>query len=173
MKLGGGDGANTKTGRVFERTVDLRTSLLSKAHFKVLGNEVMYKGEPIGLLFSGHTLYSDFFESYGISWRTVLSRKLLPDEALYLPSKRTLFIIEKKFQQGVGSVDEKLQTCGFKRRQYERLCKAIPGCRVEYIYILNDWFRNQVYRDVLAYINEVGCHYRFNSFPYDLFGIPE
>ena len=35
--------------------------------------------------------------------------------------RETLFIIEVKYQQVEGSVDEKLQTCDFKRKQYLKL----------------------------------------------------
>jgi len=45
-----------------------------------------------------------------------------------------------KFQKVAGSVDEKLQTCGFKKRQYTELLKPLD-INVEYIYILNDWFQ--------------------------------
>jgi hypothetical protein len=39
-----------------------------------------------------------------------------------------------------GSVDEKLQTCDFKRKQYLKLVQPL-GIKVEYVYVLNDWFK--------------------------------
>jgi len=42
----------------------------------------------------------------------------LPDDAMLVIIRETLFIIEIKFQQVEGSVDEKLQTCDFKRKQF-------------------------------------------------------
>ena len=45
--------------------------------------------------------------------------------------RETLFIIEVKYQQLAGSVDEKLQTCDFKRKQYLKLVNYL-GLKVEY-----------------------------------------
>jgi len=73
---------------------------------------------------------------------------LLPDDALLVIVRETLFIIEVKYQQVEGSVDEKLQTCDFKCKQYLKLVGSL-GLKVEYVYVLNDWFRNPRYKDVL------------------------
>lgn len=62
-----------------------------------------------------------FLEEYNIDWRKTISKKLLPDDALLVIIRETLFIIEVKYQQVEGSVDEKLQTCDFKRKQYVKL----------------------------------------------------
>jgi len=43
----------------------------------------------------------------------------LQDDAIYVMSNNTVFIIEVKYQEVAGSVDEKLQTCGFKLNQYK------------------------------------------------------
>jgi len=55
-----------------------------------------------------------------------------------------LHIIEKKWQEVSGSVDEKLQTCGFKIRQYNRLVEG-TGLEVKFTYLLNDWFTHPGY----------------------------
>lgn len=101
----------------------------------------------------------------------VISKKLLPDEALLVIVRETLFIIEVKYQQVPGSVDEKLQTCDFKRKQYLKLVAPL-GLRVEYVYILNDWFKKPGYKDVLDYIHSVNCHYKFNELPLAWLGLP-
>jgi hypothetical protein len=75
-----------------------------------------------------------------------------------------------KFQNGPGSVDEKLQTCDFKKKQYTKLLKK-GGIKVEYIYVLNDWFRKPEYKNVLGYIREVGCHFYFNEIPLKALGL--
>ena len=62
---------------------------------------------------------------------------LLPDETIFVLANNTLFIIEMKFQKVAGSVDEKLQTCDFKKKQYEKLLSG-TGIRVEYCYILSE-----------------------------------
>lgn len=77
-----------------------------------------------------------------------------------------------KYQQGHGSVDEKLQTCDFKKKQYLKLVQPL-GIKVEYVYLLNDWFENPSYKDVLDYIRSVDCHYTFNALPLSWFGLPQ
>lgn len=74
------------------------------------------------------------------------------------------YIIEKKFQNSAGSVDEKLPGCDFKKRIYQKLFKNL-NYKVEYLYVLSDWFKQAQYRDVLEYIREVECHYFFNEIP--------
>lgn len=43
---------------------------------------------------------------------------------------------------------------------------------VEYIYILNDWFKQPKYKDVLDYIISVHCQYYFNYIPLKKLGLP-
>ena len=100
-----------------------------------------------------------------------LSKKLLPDEALYVIVNNTLFVIEIKFQMTTGSVDEKLQTCDFKRKQYAKLMAPL-NIEVEYIYLLSDWFRHKSYKDVLDYVISVGCQYYFEYLPLQKLGLP-
>ena len=69
-----------------------------------------------------------------------------------------MYIIEMKYQSQSGSVDEKLQTCDFKKKQYEKLLKPL-SIKVEYYYFLNDWFNQDKYKDVFDYIKKVGCKY--------------
>ena len=61
-----------------------------------------------------------------------------PDECYIDECKKTVFIIEKKFQQVSGSVCEKIQTPDFKIWQYSRL---YPNYTIVYIYCLSDWFK--------------------------------
>ena len=85
--------------------------------------------------------------------------------------RQTLFIVEKKCQRVNGSVDEKLQTCDFKRKQYIKLVSGL-GLEVEYVYLLNEWFRKKRYEDVLRYITSVNCHYKFDELPVKWLGLP-
>lgn len=43
--------------------------------------------------------------------------------------------------------------------------------KVEFIYIFNDWFKQDQYKDVLEYIREMGCWYFFNSLPLTVIGV--
>ena len=83
----------------------------------------------------------------------------------------TVFIIEVKHQQVAGSVDEKLQTCDFKKKQYIKLFSEL-NYKVEYVYILDDWFRQDQYKDVRDYIISVGCRFYYNYIPLQELGLP-
>ena len=102
-----------------------------------------------------------YLEKNGIDWTTILSRKLLPDEAYYNPTTKEFSIYEKKYQQTEGSADEKPQTCGFKIWEYKKLSRAIGAEKTTYTYLLSSWFAQDKYHDMLDYIrNEVkDCDY--------------
>lgn len=107
----------------------------------------------------------------GIDWKSLVSKRLLPDDSIFVIIANTLFVIECKFQRVAGSVDEKLQTCDFKKKQYQKLLSR-ANIEVEYIYLLGDWFRKPEYKDVLDYIHSVHCHYFFEYIPLAKIGLP-
>jgi len=163
-------GGNTKTGLLFEKRVDILALLKGKKDYKVKNNSIFYKDREVAKSFKKNALYK-YLASEGLDYRKYISKKLLPDEAIYVIVNNTLFIIEIKFQKVSGSVDEKLQTCDFKRKQYAKLMAPL-NIEVEYIYILNDWFRKPEYKDVLDYIISVGCQYYFHYLPLQKLGLP-
>jgi hypothetical protein len=164
-------GANTRTGLVFEGTTDLATFLKTQTGYDVLADgTVTYLGEAVGRIFKKSGLYR-FLEEYEINWREIVSKKLLPDDSIFVIINNTLFIIECKFQQVAGSVDEKLQTCDFKKKQYQKLLPR-ANIQVEYIYLLSDWFKHPSYKDVLDYIISVGCSFYFEYVPLTQLGLP-
>jgi hypothetical protein len=168
-KVGGGANTNAN-GLLFEQTTSLEDVLRSLPNVSVINDKVIKQNVEIGVLCGKGGLYSKLLKPNGIDSSTIISKKLLPDEAFYNYQTNTLYIIEKKFQNGSGSVDEKLQTCHFKKRQYTKLMDFL-GIKVEYIYVLNDWFKRSEYRDVHEYIQSVGCHYYFNQIPLNIIGL--
>lgn len=170
MKEKGIGGGNTITGLNFEKETDILTLLRSKKGYAVKDGVIYYKGKEIAKSFKKNALYK-FLESKKVDYKKILSKKLLPDEAIYVIINNTLFIIEVKFQKVAGSVDEKLQTCDFKRKQYAKLMAPL-NIEVEYIYILSDWFRHPSYKDVCDYIISVGCQYYFKYLPLQKLGLP-
>lgn len=170
MKKGGIGGTHTKTGLYFEKRSDILTLLKSTNGYSVRGSDIFYKGKKVAQSFKKNGLYK-YLESQGVDYRKIISKKLLPDEALYVIVNNTLFIIELKFQAIAGSVDEKLQTCDFKKKQYRRLMAPL-NIEVEYVYVLNDWFRKPEYKDTLDYVISVGCQYYFNYLPLQKLGLP-
>lgn len=170
MIFGGKGGGNTKTGLVFEGTTDLSEFLNSQRGYRVQNGEVFFNDELVGRIFKKHGFYK-FLDELNIEWKSLISKRLLPDDSIFVIIANTLFIIECKFQQVAGSVDEKLQTCDFKRKQYQKLL-APANIEVEYIYLLSDWFRKPEYRDVLDYIHSVHCYYFFEYIPLVKLGLP-
>ena len=171
MKTGGVGGGNTKTGLVFEGCVDLKTLLNGiENYFVDKDNVVFYNDEKVGYIFVKHGLYK-FLEKEGVNWKSCISKKLLPDDSIYVLLNNVFYVIECKYQQVAGSVDEKLQTCDFKKKQYKKLL-SILNIEVEYVYILNDWFRKPQYKDVLDYIHSDRCDYFFNYIPLKRLGLP-
>ncbi|MFA5175495.1 MAG: hypothetical protein WC430_03735 [Patescibacteria group bacterium] len=168
--LGGTGGGNTITGLNFERETDILTLLQSKNGYSIERNVIYFEGNEVARNFRKHALYR-FLKSKNVDYTTIISKKLLPDDAMYVIVNNTLFIIEVKFQRVAGSVDEKLQTCDFKRKQYTKLMAPL-NIEVEYIYILSDWFRKPEYKDVLDYIISVGCQYYFKYLPLQKLGLP-
>ena len=176
MKTGGIGGANTQTGLNFERKVDFQKLLGAIAGYEIKkvsgksGMGVFFEEKLVARCFRKHDFYQYLTEE-GVEWKGLISKKLLPDDALLVIVRETLFIIEVKYQQVAGSVDEKLQTCDFKRKQYLKLVSSL-GLKVEYVYVLSDWFKKPKYKDVLEYIHSVNCHYRFNELPLAWLGLP-
>jgi hypothetical protein len=166
-KVGGGARTNVN-GLSFEQTTSLREIFLQKSDFKVIGDDVIRDGKKVGQLCEKNKIYKNILEPQNIEYRRIVSKKLLPDEAILVGD--TMYIIEKKFQSGSGSVDEKLQTCDFKKKQYAKLLATV-NLKVEYIYFLNDWFLRSEYDDVKEYITEVGCQYYFDELPLSAIGL--
>lgn len=160
---GGKGGANTnKTGLAFERKTSLEDALRA-ADFDVQGFKVYQADELKAELAPKYQFYK-FLEAREVDWNSLVSKRLLPDDALYSVSGNRMNIIEKKWQETSGSVDEKLQTIGFKIRQYNKLLQP-AGIELKFIYLLNDWFAKPEYDDVRDYIVETGGSYHFLKVP--------
>jgi hypothetical protein len=171
MKKGGFGGASTKTGLIFEERVDLSKQLESIPGYDVIGDNVFFNEKKVAQLLKKHNLYKKFLEPQGVNYKDIISAKLLPDEAIYVIDKKEIHIVEMKFQQGSGSVVEKLQTCDFKKKQYIKLLSPL-NISVNFTYILSDWFKQEGLSDVFEYIKNSGCNYFFTEIPLDYLGLP-
>ncbi|MGL5548160.1 MAG: hypothetical protein ACRDD4_00435 [Culicoidibacterales bacterium] len=163
VNIYGGGATTNKNGLKFEQLTALN-DLLNTAGFIIKENtKVFYDEQQIGWSLPKHELYR-FFMKNNINWKERITSKLLPDECFINLKNNTVYIIEKKFQNTSGSVDVKLAACDFYREQYQKLFKSM-GYKIEYIYILNDWFTKQKYTDLLQYIEKKGCQYHFIELP--------
>jgi hypothetical protein len=165
---GGGSKTNLN-GLGFEKKTNLLELINENNNYELTEfGEVVNENRVVAKYFEKHQIYSEILKPNGLNYKNILSKKLLPDSALLVGG--TIFIIEKKFQNGAGSVDEKLQTCDFKKRQYEKLFNPL-GINVEYYYLLNNFFNKECYKDVFEYIESVGCRYFFEKIPLDKIGL--
>lgn len=168
----GKGGANTLTGLHFEDRISLTKVFEEAKGYSVKGNGIYYEGAKVAELYPKHKLYKELLEPNKVNYKDFISKKLLPDDAIYIMKNKTLFIVEIKFQETPGSVDEKLQTCDFKNKQYTKLLSQI-GIKVKYTYVLNDWFSKPEYKGVLEYIKDSNCYYFFNEIPFSFFDLPQ
>ena len=171
MRKGGVGGGKTITGLHFENKVNLLSKIADIYGYEVKGNEIYFEGELLAYSYPKHELYSKFLAPNGINYKNLVSKKYLPDEALYVPSQNTFYIIEMKFQNVGGSVDEKLQTCDFKRKIYLKLLSNLK-LNVEYMFVLSDYFNKSSFDDAFEYIRSVGCSYHFDELPLSQIGLP-
>lgn len=143
MIRGGKGGANTKAGLIYEKGVSITV--------------------PVGAVVMEKYQFLRFVKSeFGIDWKDKWTKQLLADKAIYIATKTRIYIIEMKSQVGNGSVDEKIQTCDFKKKQWTKLFEDTE-MSVDFWYVLNYWFKQPKYADVLNYIESVGCRYFFDE----------
>ena len=176
MVKGGKGGINTQSGKIFEKNKNILKLFENNKNYKIISKnnkknyyDLHYKNKLIGQIFKQQGLY-DYLKEKKIDWKKYISAKLIPDGAIYVIYKNVLNIIEIKYQKCNGSTDEKLQTCDFKKKQYIKLFSTL-NFNIEYIYILNDWFKHDRYKDTLDYIISVGCKYKFDELPLELIGL--
>ncbi len=192
-----GGGANTnKNGLKFEQNKDLKDSFekqgftATKLQPIVINNkkdrnykvyEISKNEKVYGYVMQKHNLYRHFGLKEKVvvgteikeKWETKISKQLLPDEAFYNVEENKLYIIEKKFQDGAGSVDEKLQTSGFKLYEYNKLFADIDSVKdINFYYLLSDFFKSDKYSDVIEYIkSNEHCNAFFDELPLESIGI--
>ena len=164
-------GARTKTGLHFEKRIDISTLLKKLNGYSIKEEKVFFENELVAELYKKHSFYKKFLQPKGIEWSKTLSKQLLPDQVVFVVNTKTIFVVEIKFQKVGGSVDEKLQTCDFKKKHYEKLVEPL-GFKVEYAYVLCDWFKDKRYANTLEYVKSVNCHYFFNELPLGFLGLP-
>lgn len=165
----GGGRKTNKNGLLFEKETSLNDSLIN-AGYTIEGRSIYDKNyKKVGLTIPQRSFYH-YLEDCGIHYLDYNSKKWLPDEAFINFRNNTLYIIEKKYQETSGSVDEKLPNCHFKRKEYLKLVRPL-GFKVNYIYVFNDWYKHPQYKDTLEYIEDMGCEYYFNEIPFESIGL--
>jgi len=137
----GAGGANTnKNGLSYEEMTNLE-SLYSECNKnkKDKSQIIKFNGYENELINANKSTLHKYMKNIGEKNSSLKSAAGCkePDEAYIDLQRKIIFIIEKKFQQTPGSVDEKIQTAAFKKYHYTNL---FPNFKIHYIYCLSDWF---------------------------------
>jgi len=136
---GAGGSKTNKNGLPYETMTELNTEytiISTETNFSIIKfntSDTLYKYTKQAKLFKCMHDKVDNNVSKGHGCKN-------PDECYINETDKTnpiLFIIEKKFQNGSGSVCEKIQSPDFKLWQYGR---TFPGYEIVYIYCLSSWF---------------------------------
>ena len=179
--VGGGNKTNIN-GLAFERDTDLLDIFERLDNFKVeiitpekaakTRYAKIYKSnEHIGNFYEKDSLYRELFEPEGYNYKEKEYSLLKPDSVFLNIKNKTAYVIEKKFQSGGGSVDEKLQTCDFKKNFYYQPMFQKLGYKTEFYFVLSDWFDSKSKSLVFEYIEKVKCKYFFNFIPFKELGL--
>jgi len=157
----GAGGANTNAnGLPFEEKVDLKTEYASCKDNNSLNNgkiiqskKVTFHNSDKEFEITSKTKFHPLMISKGERDLdiTVAPGCKEPDEAYIDTNGKNMFIIEKKFQKGSGSVIEKIQSGDFKTEHYGEL---FPNYKIYYIYTLCDYFKGDEQKSVLKYLQK-------------------
>lgn len=165
-------GSNTnKNWLKFENQLDFWKSISKINWYDTKDSNIYFKGKKVAEFYKHKKFYKYFLEPKWIKWQWIISKQLLPDTAIYVISWKTVYILEIKSQCWWWSVDEKLQAWKFKKLQYQRLLKPLQ-LKVEFYFILCDYFLDQKYKDVLNFIRAEWCDYFFWEIPLDYLWLP-
>jgi hypothetical protein len=140
---------------------------IEKIHEKA-GKGFFFEGKLVARFFWADDFYS-FLKESKVNWRKLISMKMVQDFVLLIVSDNVLFVGDTSVRRPRD--EEELMLCDFKRKQYQKLVTPL-GLKVEYVFVLSDWFKKPEYKDVLDYINSVNCHYKFNELPLAWLGLP-
>lgn len=166
----GGGAKTNENGLLFEQSTSLVDSLIN-ADFTVKNDEVFSDGKLLGYTYNKFKFYKHFLSKKGINYKDYNSKRWLPDDVFINEINKTVYIIEKKFQNSSGSVDEKLATFKFKTYEYEKLLNPI-GYKIQYIYLLSsNWFKQKKYDDYFTYMELHNCPYYFDELPLSAIGL--
>ena len=103
--------------------------------------------------------------------QSILSKNMLPDMAFFDYRNRSITIVEMKTQTSGGSVDEKLETVHFKRKQYQKLAAAIDFGEVNFNWALDAKFDEPTYDDVKRYLTEMNSYFEVGTVSLELLSL--
>lgn len=155
---------NTNKGALFEEYVYSKLTIpgswTNLTPYEVNGNT-----DPSKPKYTHRQFCSQFKNKFDFDPLVVWSKKINPDFVFYNPVLQKVVVLEAKCQTDKGSVDEKLQTSGFKIKQLRKLFGAalqVPAENISYSYLLKqEDFDKPEYKDTFDDIHDNGNEYYF------------
>lgn len=133
----GAGGYNTnKYGLSFEKKTELNTEY-DIINIITYGKEIKFKQDKERTFIKIHKLELFKYMNLSIDKKYIPHGCKQPDECYIDEKYKRIFILEKKFQSGSGSVCEKIQTADFKRQYFQKIFEKY---KIIYIYCLSYWF---------------------------------
>jgi hypothetical protein len=160
----GAGGANTnKNGLSYESMTSLDEHMIIISEDKKLKTKtIKFQQSEKEFINANKTWFQKYLESKDECTKSLNPAPgcKQPDEVYINEHEKKIYIIEKKFQQCTGSVDEKIQSGPFKLYYFS---KNIPNYKIHYIYCLSDWFKRDENTCVLEYLTENGIYIFWGS----------
>ncbi|MCL8206196.1 hypothetical protein M5361_13745 [Ligilactobacillus agilis] len=197
MKKGGTGGANTNAnGLSFESKTDLATAIqtdlsnkykltemkfANKSTFKAYTVTRLSDNKDIGIITQQTRFYDVMKAHYNLD--NANHKKWKPDEVFFNFEANTVFIVEKKWQSGQGSVDEKVLGFVNKRRLYQSNFNQLtqePKPTVQFCALFNSsWWLNggkdgnnaERYQDSFDILRMDSIKIFFDTYDYWWFGL--
>lgn len=193
MKKGGTGGANTNAnGLSFENKTDLATAIQTdlSSKYKLTEKKFAKKSatkayvvtrlsdnKDIGIITQKNRFYDVMKAHYNLD--NANHKKWQPDEVFFNFETNTVFIVEKKWQSGQGSVDEKILGFNSKRYLYQKNFNQLPKepkPMVQFCALFNsDWWLSdsnvERYQDSFDILRMDGIKIFFNAYDYRWFGL--
>lgn len=209
MRKNGFGGANTnKSGLKFEFDTDFSKAIVDNPSLNYILKEhtfrpdfekpiksttdsvfdVVEKGtnEIVGIITKQYQFYNVLMEQYNLG--NIHSKKWKPDEVFFNLKRKTVFIVEKKWQETTGSVDEKLFGFNAKRILYQEIFNQRdeePNIPIEFATLLNSDFwlygnyivkghqkhRDISYHDYFNSLRNNGVRIMFDKYDFWWFGL--
>lgn len=196
MKKGGTGGANTnKSGLKFEKETDLSSRIYRDLtdKYKIIEHtpatkyktpvfDIISKEDQhrVGVLASKKNFYPIMKELFGLE--NINHKNWEPDEVFFNLDTQTVYIVEKKWQGGAGSVDEKIFGFANKRRLYQNNFNQMdkePKVTVQFCALFNrSWWLDgkngknaKTYQDYFDNLRADGIKLFFDDYEYWWFGL--
>ena len=175
--LGSQGSKAARNGKDFEKICGLNPD---KLHPKYYFDE-MNKNNNKFIIFDGTKVvceshpqkrFKSYLDKVGISPKDMDMPNLEPDNFILNFENNTIYVIEIKFQNKEGSVDEKPQAYLFRQRYFNDLFKSM-GMEVKLIYVFSDWFKMEKYNYLRKNMDQDGVKYYYNELPPSAIGLDE